>query len=139
MVARPTISALLSLPIVALAAVILPRTDPSPVDRSLVADIAEGSPKPPPDPTPSVAWDEPAPGPPESIGPPASGPLLPVAFRDSPAFTRVREGETFADVAARVYGTAADPRSLWEANRDQFAGIDSVPPTGMLLRTPDPK
>jgi nucleoid-associated protein YgaU len=52
------------------------------------------------------------------------------------SFTSVQAGEKLADVARRVYGTATATRSLWEANRDQVALIDSPLPSGILLRTP---
>ena len=51
------------------------------------------------------------------------------------AFTRVRRGETLADVARRVYGTD-DAESLWKSNRDLIDGPAATPGEGTLLRTP---
>jgi hypothetical protein len=52
------------------------------------------------------------------------------------AFTSVRDGETLADVARRVYGPASDPNTLWMANRDLIARKDAPLRAGMMLRTP---
>jgi hypothetical protein len=51
-------------------------------------------------------------------------------------FTVVEPGETLADVAERVYGSDRAAESLWKANRDQLASIESPLPKGTLLRTP---
>jgi len=50
--------------------------------------------------------------------------------------TRVLEGETFRDVARRVYGDAADLELFWKINRDQLATMDASIRAGMILRTP---
>jgi nucleoid-associated protein YgaU len=52
------------------------------------------------------------------------------------SFTVVLSGETLADVAARVYGSAGSIEAVWKANRDLLARIDSPLPPGTLLRTP---
>ena len=51
-------------------------------------------------------------------------------------FVRVREGETLADVARRVYGDGADAGALWRANRDVLDGPASPVRAGTRLRTP---
>jgi hypothetical protein len=51
-------------------------------------------------------------------------------------FTVVEPGETLADVAERVYGSDRAAESLWKANRDQLASLESPLPKGTLLRTP---
>jgi hypothetical protein len=52
------------------------------------------------------------------------------------AFTQVREGESLADVAARVYGESGDSKALWSVNRDLVEREDSPLRPGTLLRTP---
>lgn len=52
------------------------------------------------------------------------------------AFAHVEPGETLADVAARVYGSAAKVDLLWRSNRDQVRSPDSPLAAGTLLRTP---
>jgi hypothetical protein len=53
------------------------------------------------------------------------------------AFTQVREGETLADVALRVYGAGDDAvRALWLANRDLLDRADAPLRAGSVLRTP---
>ena len=61
-------------------------------------------------------------------------PVKPVEPRG--AFTRVREGETLTDVARRVYGSDADVKTLWLANRDRLDRLDSPVTAGSILRTP---
>jgi nucleoid-associated protein YgaU len=51
-------------------------------------------------------------------------------------FTIVQAGETLADVASRIYGRSDAAETLWRANRDQVAMIDSPLAGGTLLRTP---
>ncbi len=51
-------------------------------------------------------------------------------------FTVVESGESLADVAVRVYGSASGVESLWKANRDQLARPDTPLARGTLLRTP---
>jgi hypothetical protein len=52
------------------------------------------------------------------------------------AFTQVRDGESLADVAARVYGESGDAKALWSVNRDLVEREDSPLRPGTLLRTP---
>jgi hypothetical protein len=52
------------------------------------------------------------------------------------AFTKVRDGETLADVAMRVYGADGEVAALWRANRDLIDRDDSRLAAGMMLRTP---
>lgn len=51
-------------------------------------------------------------------------------------FTVVGSGESIADVARRVYGTADDAGILWKANRDVLSAPDAVIEPGTVLRTP---
>ncbi len=62
---------------------------------------------------------------------PSPQPIVPNA-----PFTVVKAGEKLSDVASRIYGTAAAAESLWRANRDQVASLDSNLAGGTLLRTP---
>jgi hypothetical protein len=50
--------------------------------------------------------------------------------------TRTREGETLADVALRVYGSADRANLLWLANRDFLDRRDDPLRAGTPLRTP---
>ena len=54
------------------------------------------------------------------------------------AFTTVRDGESLADVALRVYGVAGagEQERLRQANRDLMAASDGPLPAGVPLRTP---
>jgi hypothetical protein len=69
------------------------------------------------------------------VPPPARAVPKP-AKRPSASFTQVEVGETLADVAARVYGSADAADELWRSNRDQLPRPDSPVRVGMLLRTP---
>jgi hypothetical protein len=51
-------------------------------------------------------------------------------------FTTSAAGETLADVARRVYGSAAAAHDLWLANRDHVERPNAPLPAGTLLRTP---
>ncbi len=51
-------------------------------------------------------------------------------------FTRVRDGETLADVALRVYGAESASGNLWAANRDLLDRPDAPLSAGSVLRTP---
>lgn len=67
--------------------------------------------------------------------PPASA--EPVTPTEPPSpFTTTREGESLADVAARVYGSADQVDRLWRANRDLLPQRDSPLSAGAVLRTP---
>jgi nucleoid-associated protein YgaU len=84
---------------------------------------------------------EPAPAPREVIaGRVADAPAGPAprrpARRPSGAFTRVAAGESLAEVALRVYGTAEAARTIWQANRDQLDRPDAPLGAGTVLRTP---
>ena len=57
--------------------------------------------------------------------------------RPKAAFDCVRAGETFADVARRVYGENADVQKFWKVNRDEMASPDAEVRVGTVLRTPD--
>jgi hypothetical protein len=61
---------------------------------------------------------------------------LPPGNRPAGAFTDVVEGETLADVARRVYGSADAAQALWLANRDRVDRPDISLHSGVLLRTP---
>ena len=65
-------------------------------------------------------------------------PVKPRAVTAGPksVVTEVQPGETLADVALRVYGSADRLDELWKANRDQLARADIPLTRGMLLRTP---
>jgi hypothetical protein len=52
------------------------------------------------------------------------------------AFTRVRRGESLADVARRVYGSDGAAEDLWKSNRDLLDHEDAPLREGELLRTP---
>jgi hypothetical protein len=69
---------------------------------------------------------------------PAARPVSRAHVRPGPrgAFTRVEAGETLADFAERVYGSAGKADDVWRANRDQLPSVASLPEAGMLLRTP---
>ncbi|HEV3164508.1 MAG TPA: hypothetical protein VGZ22_10820 [Isosphaeraceae bacterium] len=58
------------------------------------------------------------------------------ARRPSSAFIDVAEGESLADVARRVYGSADAAAALWRANRDQVEQPDAPLSAGTLLRRP---
>jgi hypothetical protein len=92
-----------------------------------------------------VAVSKPAPLRPEAgPGPSAAATARPVARRvtvDQPrrpraAFTKVRSGESLADVARRVYGSDVAAETLWKSNRDLLDREDVPLREGDLLRTP---
>lgn len=60
----------------------------------------------------------------------------PVTPAPRSAFTQVGEGESLADVAARVYGTREAAHDLWMANRDVIDNPETPLRNGSLLRTP---
>ncbi len=57
--------------------------------------------------------------------------------RPDASLTTAKEGETFADVAHRVYGTGANLDAFWKVNRDQLPTREAEVRTGMILRTPE--
>lgn len=58
--------------------------------------------------------------------------------RPESAFATVQAGETLADLAARVYGSADLASVLFQANRDQLERLDDHLAPGTVLRTPEP-
>lgn len=127
-----------------------------PIEVVATAEPETNDPLPPPTSTvPSPAPDGPAreparqrilaasPDPLPEAPTPAAPPARPISRRAAevtpgfhPTFTTTSEGETLADVARRVYGSAAATQDLWLANRDHVARIDAPLPAGTLLRTP---
>lgn len=127
MIARASTCVTLSLVIVVVASVVLHRPDrpkTGPVVRSVagVNGTTRGQNSAAP------------PGPKASE--PAKSTTSVVARRPRTAFDRVREGETFEDVARRIYGDGADLQGFWKVNRDQLASPGAEVRPGMVLRTP---
>ena len=120
MIARAGTSTCLSVGIVVLAAIVLHR----PESPRTVAGVVKSS-RPVPKPEKVAAKADPV------AKPAPTSRHLP----DSP-LTQVQEGETFADVALRVYGNGADLDAFWKMNRDQLATRDAEVRPGMVLRTP---
>jgi nucleoid-associated protein YgaU len=80
---------------------------------------------------------EPPPAPPVKPAPRPAAAKAPPAPEARGSFTVVRDGESLADVARRVYGDDRGGReSLWRANRDLVDRLDSPVPAGSVLRTP---
>jgi nucleoid-associated protein YgaU len=129
MIARAGTSVVLSLLIVVTATVVLHRPEgvrkaaqvPAPKRAATVKAVPE---TPRPVPATATSADQPN-------APPR------VANRPKAAFDRVREGESFADVARRVYGEGANLDAFWKVNRDQMASPEAEVRPGMVLRTPD--
>jgi nucleoid-associated protein YgaU len=147
---RAGASCLLSVLIVGVAAVVLYRPDAPPavqaeMDSPAVEPSAvEPRPRPIPEPTPGVSWNEAADHPrPVQTAAVTNAPVRPAATRRTiqrqapSSFTTVRPGETLADVARRVYGDESAASSLWQANRDQLDDGDDPLRPGTPLRTPD--
>jgi nucleoid-associated protein YgaU len=140
MIARVGASVSLSLCIVAGATLIVHRPEHPP----LAAEIAKPS-------APQVVAKHAMP----SAAPPVSRPeskirsvsargasppkprAVPARKRPESAFTKVRTGETLADVVERVYGSGVGVRDFWKVNRDQIAEMDAHVKPGMVLRTPE--
>ncbi len=80
----------------------------------------------------------PAPGVQPELAAPTRPPKKPRPSPPSPrpSFAIVGDGESLADVAARVYGSEDAAEALWKANRDQVERIDSPLARGTLLRVP---
>lgn len=149
---RAGVSVVLSLCIVAVAAValyhpepartskvaIVPASEagPGPTEPRIVADASE----PLPEPTAGVPLPAAEPTAPRPVAVPAPkpAPTRQVARRRRPdsAFTTIGVGETLADVASRVYGTADAADSLFRANRDLLNAPDDPLQVGGMLRTP---
>ncbi len=123
---------LLSLVLVALGAIALhprgkaaaadPRGVAAPEETPKVAESFDRGPRAAPGPTASAAPIE------ASASPSVRAPLS--------SFTEVRDGETLAAVAERVYGTREERERLWRANRDLLSGPDATLASGTILRTP---
>lgn len=60
----------------------------------------------------------------------------PLGVKPRESFTEARRGESLADVAHRVYGSADGANPLWLANRDILERADVALAAGTLLRTP---
>jgi nucleoid-associated protein YgaU len=156
---RAGTSVLLSLCIVAIAAVALYRPDPprtpSPIasesvvtdaimdDPGALVDASSELPEPTagiPLPAPSPATATPAARPVEVPMPsrPASAAKKVAATRRRPdsAFTTVGVGETLPAIAVRVYGTTDATETLFRANRDVLSDPDDPLQVGGMLRTP---
>ncbi len=98
-------------------------------------------PQPKSSPTAEIRLAEPALRPAIAQREPSPKPLVRHAARQTPiqrrsSATIVEEGETLADVSERIYGSTDAAETIWKANRDQLAGLDSLLTAGMLLRTP---
>lgn len=127
MIARAGTCVTLSLVIVIVASVVLHRPDRArsrPEARAVAGfdkDARAPSPVAPARTQPSVT---------------AKTPSAVSANRPKNAFDRVRDGESLADVARRVYGEGADLEAFWKVNRDQLASPEAEVRPGMVLRTP---
>ena len=117
----PAVAPVLPVPLLPSA----PPPRPAPLERPTVTEIPQ--PEVRPVAVPSVAPIMPTP-PPAKLRPRSTG------ARSS--FVEVEAGETLADVATRVYGSAESLEAFWKANRDQLAKPDSPLIRGTLLRTP---
>ncbi|MEO6810986.1 MAG: hypothetical protein ABI353_17890 [Isosphaeraceae bacterium] len=146
--ARVASSFILSVLIVAVAAVVLYRPEPPPSETEASAFKAADAPPP----TPGIPWADP-PGDPEpsrtSTATVPKGPESPRQVSQTTeaatttagqsarsAFVRVAPGESLADVSVRVYGSKDAATTLWAANRDQLARPDEPLAPGSVLRTP---
>lgn len=132
MIERATSSVGLSLIIVAVAAIVLYEPAHSKTVAAAAKSVAPQSPAP--SPSPAIAWEE---VPSVVLADKPLAPAVPIAPRTpTESSTRVKDGETFADVAARVYGPGIDLLPFWNVNRDQLATLETSVRPGMLLRTP---
>jgi hypothetical protein len=155
---RAGTSVLLSLCIVAIAAVALYRPDPPRTPSTIASesvltdamaepealvDASSELPEPTagiplPDPSPAIATtvarpvEVPMPSRPASAGKNAAV----TRRRPESAFTTVGVGETLPAVAARVYGTTDAAETLFRANRDVLSDPDDPLQVGGMLRTP---
>jgi outer membrane biosynthesis protein TonB len=152
MIERPGPSFLLSLVVVAVAALILYRPEAEPPVEAEVASPepppqaagppADPSPEPVPEPTPGVAWNagvDPSPAAPSPDQTPPSTPTVrPASARraiDAP-FATAESGETLAGLARGVSGTVAARGFLWDVNRDVVPDPDAPLWAGAVHRTP---
>jgi hypothetical protein len=80
---------------------------------------------------------DPTPGDAPDVAPKDEAPTPDGRRRPESEFTVTQEGESLADVAVRIYGSADAVETLRAANRDRLgpAGADLAP--GTLLRTPE--
>ena len=118
----------LSVLIVVFFAVILYQPDNPAPTAAAVASVEPLEAHPPElSPTPPVA---------SAARPATSNVARPVSVRSVEPrgpFTTVREGESLADVARRVYGRAGCVEVLWLANRDRLDRVDSPVTLGLDL------
>lgn len=152
MIPRPILTFPLSLLTVAAAAFVLYRPETRivassrrPVSSPLTTH-EPNAPHPPtlPDPTPGVPWSTLRAGRVTTAQRYVDTSHRDRARTESPTLPRTPptgaarslEGETFRDVAVRIYGNARFAADLQNANRDQLTGIDQPLPPGTLLRTP---
>ena len=127
MIARAGTCVTLSLAIVVVACIVLHRPDRPRAGLEVRSGTASKS--------DAKAQTPVAPASPKPSGTAKSSSQVP-ANRPKAAFDRVRDGETFADVARRVYGDGADLEAFWKVNRDQLASTGAEVRPGMVLRTP---
>ncbi len=118
-------------------------TAPAPAPRSSpLRAVAPPSPTPIVEVVSSGTPGRPGPAPRQAAPVAGPGPMVRTAARRSrtarprSSATVVEEGESLADVAARVYGSADRVDALWKANRDQLSGPGAPVARGTLLRTP---
>lgn len=127
-------------------------TPPSPAESTAAAESKAAEPAAATSPVDPATRSPGEPATPVSAPAPAPVPLESVPRREPPkttipaaseapheprsAFTTSRDGESLADVAVRVYGTADKTETLWKANRDLLPHRNSPLSGGALLRTP---
>ena len=134
-----TTSFALSFLLVAVAAVVFYQPDRPPPRVSAVGPNAKAVPKTPsPSERPENNASTPK-SPPVAVTVPPAAPKSQAKRprRPSSAFATVADGESLADVAARVYGLPEAAAVLFRANRDQIDRVDEKPPVGTVLRTPE--
>ena len=137
MIARAGTCTALSVMIVVMAALILHRAEAGQAFKKAAKPaFAKNAERPIPKVTPGIAWSEPT-VPAESSVPAAQPPVIAKYYRPRTAFATVNAGESFADLAKRVYGEGADLEALWKINRDQLPTKESEVRAGMVLRTPN--
>jgi hypothetical protein len=114
------------------------QASPTPAEKASVAvpavvappiQVAVSQRPRPPEPAPRAK-------PAKAAAPPKAPKKRPPPPSPRPSFAIVEQGESLADVAARVYGSEDAAEALWKANRDQVERVDSPLARGTLLRTP---
>lgn len=132
MIERAGTCSVLSVFVVILATIVLHRVEPVhgvTTRANLQEKVADST---PPAPAPTASQAPPPPVEKPVVVPPAArGPRHP----ESP-LTLVKDGETFVDVARRIYGDGVDMNAFWKVNRDQLPTPESKIWSGMILRTP---